>query len=98
MPFRVGGGTRLKLIEAMASDLAIASTTVGAEGFELQSGKQLLLADTPSDFGDAILTLLDDREYRQELSREARKFADQYDWRQVSPRFYKIIDKLLETN
>lgn len=98
MPFRVGSGTRLKLIEAMASRRAIVSTTVGAEGFELQSGNELILADLPGDFASSVLALLDNGEYRRQLGEAARKFAEQYDWRQVAPRFYQIIDNLLQYN
>jgi glycosyltransferase involved in cell wall biosynthesis len=95
MPFRIGGGTRLKLIEAMASGRAIVSTSVGSEGFQLQSGKQLVIADEPAEFAAAVLALLGDPQRRRELGAAASQFAQQYDWRVVSPRFYHIIDDLL---
>lgn len=95
MPFRVGSGTRLKLIEAMASARAIVSTTVGAEGFDVRSGEQLILVDEPPAFADAILALLGDSRRRRELGSAARRFAARYDWREVSPLFYEIIDGLL---
>jgi glycosyltransferase involved in cell wall biosynthesis len=95
MPFRVGSGTRLKLIEAMASRRAIVSTTVGAEGFDLQTGQQLVIADDPSAFADATLALLGDSQKRKALGQAAQRFAEQYDWRLVVPRFYAIIDGML---
>ncbi|MGD8585998.1 MAG: glycosyltransferase, partial [Chloroflexota bacterium] len=95
MPFRVGSGTRLKLIEAMASGRAVVSTTVGAEGFDLRPGEHLLLADDPVAFAEAILNLLADPQRRHELGVAAQQFANQYDWRLVAPRFYRIIDALL---
>lgn len=95
MPFRVGSGTRLKLIEAMASGKAIVSTTVGAEGFDVESGKQLLIVDEPAAFADTVLALLDDPGRRRELGAAASTFARQYDWRVVAPSFYRIIDSLL---
>ncbi|MGD8805475.1 MAG: glycosyltransferase [Chloroflexota bacterium] len=95
MPFRVGSGTRLKLIEAMASGRAVVSTTVGAEGFDLRPGEHLLLADDPAAFAEAILNLLADPQRRHELGVAAQRFASQYDWRLVAPRFYRIIDALL---
>jgi glycosyltransferase involved in cell wall biosynthesis len=95
MPFRVGSGTRLKLIEAMASGRAVVSTTVGAEGFDLRPGEHLLVADEPASFAEAILALLADAQRRQELGASAQEFARQYDWRQVAPSFYRIIDGLL---
>ncbi|MEZ4516386.1 MAG: glycosyltransferase [Chloroflexota bacterium] len=58
MPLRMGSGTRLKLIEAMAGAGAIVSTTIGAEGFPVTDGEQLLLADTPEDLRKATLRLL----------------------------------------
>jgi glycosyltransferase involved in cell wall biosynthesis len=95
MPFRVGSGTRLKLIEAMASGLAIVSTTIGAEGFSVRSGKELLLADSPADFAAAILALLDDRYRRSRLGEQAQRFAKQYDWRRVTPQFVEVYKDLL---
>ncbi|UCG24675.1 MAG: glycosyltransferase [Chloroflexota bacterium] len=95
MPFRVGSGTRLKLIEAMASGLAIISTAVGAEGFSVRSGEQLLIAEEPEDFAAAILELLDDRDRRLGLGEQAQRFALQYDWRRVTPRFIEIYEELL---
>jgi glycosyltransferase involved in cell wall biosynthesis len=98
MPFRVGSGTRLKLIEAMASGRAVVSTSVGAEGFDLRPGKHLLLADDPAAFAEAIMRLLADEELRRELGAAAQRFAGQYDWRRVTPRFHEIIDDLLEAS
>lgn len=95
MPFRVGSGTRLKLIEAMASGRAVVSTTVGAEGFDLRPGEHLLLADDPATFADSVLGLLANDQRRRELGKAAGLFARQYDWRLVAPRLYRIIDGLL---
>jgi glycosyltransferase involved in cell wall biosynthesis len=96
MPFRVGSGTRLKLIEAMASGRAVVSTTMGAEGFAVNSGEHLLLADDPQAQAEAILALLDDDQRRLALGAAASRFASQYDWRLVAPRLRRIIDSLLE--
>jgi glycosyltransferase involved in cell wall biosynthesis len=95
MPFRVGGGTRLKLIEAMASGLPIVSTTIGAEGFEVESGQQLILADEPSEFAQAILGLLADQGLSARLGEAAQRFAEQYDWRRITPRFAQIYAAML---
>src|SRR5262249_1504189 len=59
-PLRMGGGTRFKLLEAMAMGRPVVSTTLGAEGFALTSGRELLIADTPADFAGAVLRLLED--------------------------------------
>jgi glycosyltransferase involved in cell wall biosynthesis len=82
-PLRIGSGTRLKLIEAMAASKAIVSTTVGAEGFPVENGKNILLADTPADQAAAILRLLRDPEGREQLGSAARAFVGRYDWRQT---------------
>lgn len=92
MPFRVGSGTRLKLIEAMAAGLAIVSTRLGAEGFPVQHGQEIWLADSPQQFGEAVLGLLSRPEQAQQLGQAARQFAAQYDWRQITPRFEAILN------
>jgi len=85
-PLRVGGGTRLKLMQAMAMGSAIVATSLGAEGFPFEAGRQLLLADTPADFAAAVLALLDDAERRAQLGREARAFVRAgYGWDRLVP-------------
>lgn len=91
MPFRIGSGTRLKLIEAMAAGKAIVSTTVGAEGFPVQPNVQLLLADTAPKFATAVLQLLSQPPKQTQLGQAAQQFAQQYDWRQVIPLFEKTF-------
>jgi len=93
MPFRVGSGTRLKLIEAMAAGKAIVSTTVGAEGFPVQSGREIVLADSPGEFAQAVLALLADEEERARLGAAACQFARQYDWRVVVPLFSQVYER-----
>jgi glycosyltransferase involved in cell wall biosynthesis len=95
MPFRVGSGTRLKLIEAMASGLALVSTRIGAEGFPVENGRELVLADTEDEMVTAVLDLLHNPEKRAEIGRHALQFAQQYDWRVVIPQFEAIYDRLL---
>ena len=58
VPIRIGGGTRLKIYEAMAMEKPIVSTTIGAEGLPLRNGKELLLADTAESFAESIVKLL----------------------------------------
>jgi sugar transferase (PEP-CTERM/EpsH1 system associated) len=85
-PLRSGGGTRLKLLEAMAMGKAIVSTTLGAEGFPVADGRQLLLADTSEAFSAAILKLLSDPQRRKALGRAGRLFAERgYDWSSIVP-------------
>ncbi len=58
VPLRIGGGTRLKIYEAMAMEKPTISTTVGAEGLNIDNGEDILLADTPSDFATAVVRVL----------------------------------------
>jgi polysaccharide biosynthesis protein PslH len=95
MPFRIGSGTRLKIVESMAAGKAIVSTTVGAEGFGVQHERDLLLADTASGFATAVLHLLDNPSECMRIGQAAQQFAKTYDWRTVVPAFNKIYESLL---
>ena len=95
MPLRFGSGTRLKLIEAMASGKAIVSTAIGAEGFGLVNGQELIIADNAENFLAEILKLLSNAELRNQLGQRAKAFAKQYDYRLVVPRFDDVYDTLL---
>jgi sugar transferase (PEP-CTERM/EpsH1 system associated) len=90
MPFRIGSGTRLKLIEAMAAGRAIVSTPVGAEGFPVRHGDHLLLAETAEEMAAAVLQLLDRPEKQKHLGKMAQEFVQQYDWRHVVPKFEEL--------
>lgn len=94
MPFRVGGGTRFKIIEAMAAGKAIVSTTIGAEGFNVTNGKELVIANSAAEFASAVLKLLDNAEKRMELGERARAMAQAYDWQRVTPRFDSVYEWL----
>lgn len=96
MPFRVGSGTRLKLIEAMAAGKAIISTTMGCEGFSVRNQQELWIADKREDFAQAVLRLLEKPEIRTWLGQKARQRAAEYDWRVVIPRFENIYKKLTQ--
>lgn len=95
LPFRVGSGTRLKLIEAMAAGKALVSTAVGAEGFPVTHNRELLLVDEAEGFGTAVLQLLNHPEERRRLGEAAQQFAQRYDWRVVVPKFLTIYEELL---
>jgi len=81
VPLRVGGGTRLKIFEAMAAGKAVISTTIGAEGLPTESGRHLLIADGAEAFADAVVRVVREPELRHRLEREARTLVTQhYDW------------------
>jgi sugar transferase (PEP-CTERM/EpsH1 system associated) len=85
VPLRIGGGTRLKIFEAMAMGKAVVSTTVGAEGLPVEDGKQVLIADEPGAFARAVVRLLDDVTERRRLEAAARALVvARYDWSAVA--------------
>ena len=93
IPLRIGGGTRLKVLEAMAMGKAIVSTTLGCEGFDLVLGQELVVADTPAEFAAAVLALLRDPQLRERIGRAARRFAgSRYDWRMIVPRLERVYE------
>ncbi|MCP5094045.1 MAG: glycosyltransferase [Chloroflexi bacterium] len=94
MPFRIGSGTRLKIVESMAVGKAIVSTSVGAEGFGVQHERDLLLADSANGFATAVLRLLENPTERARFGQSAQQFAKNYDWRQVIPIFTEIYRNL----
>jgi sugar transferase (PEP-CTERM/EpsH1 system associated) len=86
-PLRMGGGTRLKLLEAMAMGKAVVATRLGAEGFPVVNGLQMMLADTPGTFSAAVIALLRSPRRREELGRAGRRFVvERYDWSVIVPR------------
>jgi polysaccharide biosynthesis protein PslH len=94
-PIRVGGGTRLKILEAMAMGKAVVSTTLGAEGIAVTHQRDILLADGAEAFAAAIARLLDDSELSESLGYAARRLVEHnYDWRvsvQALEQFYRRI-------
>jgi len=85
VPLRVGGGTRLKIFEAMAMGRAVVSTTIGAEGLPVTNARDAVVADDPRTFADAIVTLLRDPAQRRELEAAARALVvEHYDWSAVA--------------
>jgi len=94
VPLRVGGGTRLKIYEAMAMEKAIVSTSVGAEGLPVEDGKELLLADTPEDFAAAVVRLMRDAGAARELgARAGRAVREKFGWAGVAARFTELCER-----
>lgn len=95
VPLRMGSGTRLKVLEAMAMGKAIVSTTRGVEGIDLVPGRAALLADTPDAFARAVMELLREPERRRALGRAARTLAEsKYDWRKIVPKFEQVYGEI----
>jgi len=90
VPLRMGGGTRFKILEAAAMGQAMVSTSLGCDGFPVKSGRELVIADSPRQFADAVVALLRDPARRAELSANARALAEAYDWKNILPRMEQV--------
>src|SRR6266850_1903129 len=98
VPLRIGGGTRIKIFEAMAMGSAIVSTSVGAEGLPVDHGKNVLLADSPKDFADRTVALLTKRAERERLGRAARALVEsRYGWAEVTNVLEDVLVQVART-
>jgi glycosyltransferase involved in cell wall biosynthesis len=95
VPLRIGGGTRLKIYEAMATGKAVVSTTVGAEGLDVHHGRDLMLADNGQSFAQAVIMLLRDRELRRRYERAAAETAARCDWPAIGERFQEVLQSVV---
>jgi glycosyltransferase involved in cell wall biosynthesis len=91
VPLRIGGGTRLKIFEAMASGRAVVSTTIGAEGLDVHDGTDVLLADTPEAFAHAVVTVIKNDALRHSLEERATELAARHDWSAIGRRFERVL-------
>jgi len=96
VPLRIGGGTRIKIYEAMAMGKATVSTSIGAEGLDVRDGSDILLADQPAQFASAVCALLLDGEERRRLGKSAAATAAKYDWSVVAERFVEALQLTIE--
>ncbi|MBA3885406.1 MAG: glycosyltransferase [Acidobacteria bacterium] len=95
VPLRIGGGTRLKIFEAMSMGKAVVSTTVGAEGLPVTSGRDVMIADEPARFAQAVVQLMRDGDTRRRIETEARRLVvDRYDWSAVAQGFEEALARL----
>lgn len=92
VPLRIGGGTRLKILESLAAGCPVVSTSIGAQGLALVPGEHLLLADTPDGFADRVVDLLDSPALQQELSQRGRSVVQEaYDWSIIAQQFESLL-------
>ncbi len=93
VPLKIGGGTKLKTIEAMAMSLPVVSTTIGSQGLSVESGKNLFIADSADDFKIKILLLLKNKEKAMEVGAAGRRLVEEkYSWQTI----FKDVGKRLE--
>lgn len=97
VPIRVGGGTRLKILDAWSMGKAIVSTAIGCEGLATVDGENILIRDDPREFADAVVQVLRDRDLRDRLGREARRTVEtHYAWRKVGAHLNSTYKQLIE--
>lgn len=98
VPLRVGGGTRIKIPEAMAMAKAVVSTLIGAEGLPFQDGKQIRLAEDPQHFADAVVELLKKVPMRNSIENAARReVVANHSWEAVVDKVEEALDGLLSS-
>ena len=96
VPLRIGGGTRIKIYEAMAVGKATVSTTVGAEGLDVRHDRDILLADDPSGFSEAVVSILQQDDLRRRLEAAAAATAARYDWSVITEKFVEVLRTTIE--
>ncbi len=96
VPLRIGGGTRLKIFEAMAMGKPVVSTTIGAEGLPVQDQKDILLADDPQRFADAVVQLIQSPGLRAHMGLAARALVESgYSWTAIGARFADVLERVV---
>ena len=96
-PLQSGGGTRLKILEAMAIGTPVVATSKGAEGLDAKPGENLLVTDEPKMFASYVINLLQDRALRDRISINATSLvAEQYDCSKVMLKFFGLIKEIAD--
>jgi len=92
-PILSGNGMRVKLLEALSMGMAVITTPLGAQGFQVRHGRELLIADSPEAFADAAVELLQDSRRRAELGARARELIRKhYDWSVIGREFLDVVE------
>ncbi len=95
VPLRIGGGTRLKILEAMSLGVPVLTTTIGCEGIEAVSGRDVIVVDDPQAFADQITAILADGRLRERLSRYGRQLVEQrYSWPEIVESLVQVYQEV----
>jgi len=95
VPLRVGGGTRLKILDAWAMGKAVVSTSIGCEGLAAEDGRNILIRDDPESFAQAVRTVLQDEGVRRRLGAEGRQTVErQYSWERIGESLLNLYSSL----
>lgn len=97
VPLRVGGGSRLKILEAMAAGVPVISTSLGAEGLEVRREENILIAETPLEFCNALTRIVEDPDLSERLVANGRALVNQqYDWSTLGTRLAAVHQSLIK--
>jgi len=98
-PLRVGGGTRLKILDAWAMGKAVVSTSVGSEGLHVANRTNILTCDRPEEFAEGVMTVLTDKDLRTRLGQNARATAERYySWEVISGPMLRAYEQVLQAS
>jgi polysaccharide biosynthesis protein PslH len=96
IPLRVGGGSRLKILEAMAAGVPVVSTPLGAEGLDVEHGQNIILAETGEELCEAIIGVSENEEQRRKLIAAGRALvSERYDWSRLGAALFETYESLL---
>jgi len=94
VPLRAGGGTRLKILEAMSLGRAVVSTTIGCEGIDAEDGKNILIADDARVFAEKVVQLIRNDELRRDVVKNGRQLVvEKYDWDSIAQKYLDLLDQ-----
>lgn len=97
IPLQIGGGTRLKILEAMSMKVPVVSTVLGAEGLQVKDGRDILIARNDEDFISKVIKVMKDKELSRHLSLNGRKLMEEkYDWEISGKRLNEFINSFVE--
>ena len=95
VPLRIGSGTRLKILEALAMGKAVVSSTVGAEGLNLKDGEEIFIADDPKNFAAAVIQLITDSALRRSIGKNGRARVEKdYDWQNIGQKLLTVYESM----
>ncbi len=97
VPLRMGGGTRLKVLEALSMKKAVVSTSIGCEGIDVEDGESIFVQDDPAAFADRVVELLKSKEKRKRISENGYQVVkEKYEWNVVGKKMLEIYDSLFQ--
>jgi glycosyltransferase involved in cell wall biosynthesis len=99
VPIRAGGGTRLKILDALASGKAVISTSTGCEGLKVTPGRNILIGDSPAEFAKQVIKVCTDGDLMKSLGEEGRKLVEEkYSWKMIGDDLNSLYDSLISSN